>query len=253
MQKSSRTALLSQSELPPPSKHMPKLPKWPHDLTGMFFNMLTVASYAGHIGRSQVWLCTCQCGNSTTVRRNSLIHNQVRSCGCLLQKHRDRNKHKPSPNITKTLEYNSWYSMIERCHNPHYSAYPKYGGVGITVCERWRDSIYNFVEDMGLRPSKEYSIDRIDNNGNYEPGNCRWASKSEQTQNRNVTRWITYKGKTLCFSDMAKHLGVTAATMRRWFKNGSPSDEKLESLVAMAHKRKEIWHRNPRPFHRRKS
>jgi hypothetical protein len=105
-------------------------------------------------------------------------------------------------------EYASWKHMRQRCFNPRNRAYKYYGGRGITVCARWRDSFEAFLADMGRRPSPKHSIDRVDNDGNYEPGNCRWATDREQTINSRHARLITHSGLTLCLKDWCTRLGV---------------------------------------------
>lgn len=84
--------------------------------------------------------------------------------------------------------YNTWYAMIDRCYSINHPSYRRYGGRGISVCDRWRNNLDNFIEDMGEKPSPTHSIDRINNNGNYEPSNCRWATMSEQQTNKNTTK-----------------------------------------------------------------
>jgi hypothetical protein len=104
--------------------------------------------------------------------------------------------------------YAIWKQMRQRCHNPNHPYYASYGGRGIQVCERWRESFSAFVEDMGPRPSEAYSLDRIDNNGDYEPNNCRWATKQEQSKNRSGRRLLTARGETKMISEWAAELGV---------------------------------------------
>lgn len=113
--------------------------------------------------------------------------------------------------------YKSWKAMIYRCTRPHTMYFNRYGGRGILVCERWLDDYDAFVEDMGFRP-EGMTIERIDNNGNYEPGNCRWATRAEQDRNRRDNRFLTANGKTQTISEWARELGVTVAAIRARLK-----------------------------------
>jgi hypothetical protein len=128
-----------------------------------------------------IWLCQCDCGNIHYVSKGSLVQGVtgVRSCGCLYA-----DTHRNDPNAqSKTPEYQAWVKMRFRCRNPKAREYSYYGGRGISICERW-NHFSNFLADMGPRPSPEHSIDRKDNDGNYGPDNCRWATRSEQQQNQ---------------------------------------------------------------------
>lgn len=117
----------------------------------------------------------------------------------------------PNP---KGPEYVAWVSMKTRCHNPRSLNYRGYGSRGIKVCVRWLHSFANFLADMGPRPSKLHSLDRIDNDGNYNPGNCRWATHVEQQQNTRNNRRLTYNGETLCLSEWARRLGIGRTSLR---------------------------------------
>jgi hypothetical protein len=103
--------------------------------------------------------------------------------------------------------FRAWESMFWRCDNPEHEAYGRYGGRGITICQQWRDSFLSFLEDMG-DPPKGLTLDRIDNDGNYEPGNCRWATRTQQQRNRTKNRRLTLHGVTLCVAEWAEKLGV---------------------------------------------
>ena len=133
-----------------------------------------------------LWLCRCECGTERIVASNNLSNGKTKSCGCYADEiKRLRIKHGLTRRgFKKTLEYNSWASMIQRCTKPTNHKWKDYGGRGITVCTRWRNSFIKFLEDMGRRPTPMHSIDRINNNGNYEPNNCRWATPKEQRTNQ---------------------------------------------------------------------
>ena len=111
-------------------------------------------------------------------------------------------------------EYRTWGDMISRCENPSVERYPRYGGRGIKICERWRRSFADFFADVGAAPSPELTLDRIDNNGNYEPGNIRWATRAEQTKNGSRTRWIEFRGERRTICEWADHVGVNRTTLQ---------------------------------------
>lgn len=129
------------------------------------------------------------------------------------------------------LERISYDAMMSRCYKPKNNRYYLYGGRGITVCDRWRASFRNFLEDMGPRPSREYSIDRIDPNGNYEPGNCRWATRSQQARNtRSKEKLFALNGQALTIAEWAKKSGVSYQSMRCRIKEyGWPLEKALTS------------------------
>lgn len=122
--------------------------------------------------------------------------------------------HGASKRGKKSHEYKSWQSMRQRCTNPKAAGYRRYGGRGITVCEAWMASFTAFLADMGPRPSIQHTLDRLDNDGNYEPGNCRWATTHEQAQNRCNTMAITMDGETLTLAEWCRKKGLKESTVR---------------------------------------
>lgn len=148
-------------------------------LLGRVFGLLAVITPNSIQG---FYLCKCACGNSTLVRRSNLLSGRTRSCGCF-RKGRPR-----SHGMSYSVEWRTWHNMRQRCYNQKNKSYQFYGGRGIVVCERWLESFENFFEDMGFRPGAKYSIDRINNDGNYEPSNCRWATAYEQNANKQNSR-----------------------------------------------------------------
>lgn len=143
-------------------------------MLGKRFTKLTVIElHSKGVSNQNKWLCKCDCGNETVLCTNSLTRGNTRSCGCL----------RKANDIYKSREYSSYKAMKERCNNTNHHAYKNYGGRGISVCKRWLDDFINFYNDMGKRPIGT-SLDRINNNGNYEPNNCKWSTPKEQNNNR---------------------------------------------------------------------
>lgn len=171
------------------------------DLTGQKFGKLTVMSFADmDRERRSLWVCKCECGNIHVVKSNSLKTNHTKSCGCA--NHRNY-RH----GMKNTPLYQAWKGMKTRCQNPNNPKYKDYGGRGIKVCDKWQ-IFQGFLEDMGPTHKPGLSIDRIDNDGNYEPGNCRWATRIEQQSNTRKNRFITYKGKTRTIAQWSRELNI---------------------------------------------
>ena len=186
------------------------------DLTGQKFGMLTA------IGRTvdstsdiSKWHVSCDCGTETIVRLGNLRNGHTTSCGCVREmiirqrslKHGHEIDRKPS----RTLK--SYRHAKSRSTNPTDPKYARYGGRGIFMCDQWLNSFETFLADMGECP-KGMSIDRIDNNGNYEPGNCRWATAAMQSRNKSNNVTISHNGRIMILTDYANEVGIPFSTLR---------------------------------------
>lgn len=189
-------------------------------IQGNKYNMLTILSEADpHTtsggNKHRVANCICDCGTKCSIRISPILSGTTKSCGCY-----SRRLASDSAKVRNTKhgsyskpEYNVYRAMLKRCLNANNKAYKDYGGRGITVCERWMQSYENFITDMGERPSNLYSIDRINVDGNYEPDNCRWATRSEQARNQRNNVLITYDGETKCVSEWALTVGISVSAL----------------------------------------
>lgn len=162
-------------------KYSGLLPKQPSNLTGRRFSRLLVISKGALPG---TWICLCDCGVRKQIKGSDL-QSGTKSCGCMYWEGIRKSKNKKH-GLNGTPEYVAYYSMLTRCYNINDPSYSYYGARGIKVCDRWlgKSGFINFFSDMGKKPAPELSLDREENNGNYEPRNCRWATKREQVQNR---------------------------------------------------------------------
>lgn len=185
------------------------------DLTGKSFGRWTVVSYAGR--GTSMWNVRCACGTEATVSGSNLKKGGTRSCGCLrVEVSRAKAiKHGTLTRGAQTKTYSIWKAMKKRCNNSNNSDYMYYGGKGVKVCERWSASYESFLEDMGECPGPEMTIDRIDGSKGYEPGNCRWASRLTQSENRAATRIVEFNGRRMSISTFANLLGKSSSTVWR--------------------------------------
>lgn len=200
------------------------LPGQAKDLAGQAFGRWTVLEYIGKRGSSHYWRCTCLCGSEKGVSGYSLTSGLSQSCGCLIgERARQRST---SHGRTKTTEYRIWQNMLRRCGKKGFHAYDRYGGRGITVCQRWMDSFEAFFEDMGERP-KGLSLERKNNNGNYEPNNCCWATPTEQARNRRSSRFLTLNGVTKLLVEWAEERGMARGTLKERIRKGWSIEEAI--------------------------
>ena len=155
-------------------------------LVGQRFGRLTVVEQVprpeGRVLQARFWVSSCDCGGTALSSTYDLTHGKSTSCGC--KRNESVSVMMATHRLTKTSEYRSWYAMKTRCSNPRQKDWHLYGGRGISVCPRWSDSFESFLADMGPKPTVLHTIERIDTDGNYEPGNCCWATRSDQRRNQ---------------------------------------------------------------------
>lgn len=181
------------------------------------------------------WLCRCDCGTERSVATIQLTSGLSKSCGCLrremgVARGRASKKHGEGTNGKETVEYRTWSNMMSRCRNPNHKMYRHYGARGITVCARWH-SFENFLADMGRRPDKYHSLDRINNDGNYEPGNVRWATSEQQNNNTRHNRRLEIDGSVKTLSEWCREAGISAVSFRRRKREGMTDKDALFSPI----------------------
>ena len=187
------------------------------DITGQTFSLLKVVCYGGKQKGRHRWRCVCDCGNEKVVRTDALKSGHTKSCGCRQYPGTHGKRYSP--------EYGVWHSMIQRCTNPNDKSYHNYGGRGISVCERWL-KFANFYADMGDRPTKDHTLERIENDvGIYEPINCCWATWEQQVRNKRNNRFLEFNGKRLILADWITLTGIPESTIRRRLDAGLPLEK----------------------------
>ncbi len=186
-------------------------------LSGQKFSRLLVArrSDAAHPERRVLWECICDCGNQHQASTSALKSGRSKSCGCLMV---DRTREANTTHgLTKTPEFRAWMRARARCYDTNRDNYADYGGRGIKMHERWVDDFAAFLRDMGPCPDG-LTLERNDVNGDYAPGNCRWASAAEQQKNRRNSFWIEHEGRRLVLADWARELGINYQTLFHWVR-----------------------------------
>jgi hypothetical protein len=183
---------------------------------GTKFNRLTVISDGG-ISANNKSMCNtiCECGNIVKCYATELRSGHIKSCGCLRKEVSSKRMttHGYTKNKNLPLTFVTWCSMKQRCLDSNCNTYQNYGAKGVTICKRWIDSYEDFLSDMGERPSKEYSIDRINNKGNYEPSNCRWATQKEQMNNVSTNRIVNFNDENMTVSQASENSSIPYQTL----------------------------------------
>lgn len=172
------------------------------DESGNIYGRLKVLCSAGNAKHHALWVCVCDCGNKIKATGTHLRTGHTTSCGCSRIKH----------GLAGTKQYSAWSAMLARCYNINNCNFKNYGARGISVCDRWKDSLSNFILDMGV-PDLKMSLERINVNGNYEPNNCRWATSIDQSRNKRASNIIEFNGLKMCASSWAEKIGINRSTL----------------------------------------
>ena len=182
------------------------------------YGRLWIVKYIGARGNHRsFFLCVCDCGNLFEVAWSAIQSGGTQSCGCL---NMEMCAQRPRTHgLRKSSEYAIWQQILNRCRNSNLRNFSSYGGRGIRVCERWL-KFENFYADMGPRPTPQHSIDRIDNDGNYEPDNCRWSTRKEQCRNTRRNRLVTFRGETMCIAELCERLSLENDKVRQRLNRG---------------------------------
>lgn len=205
------------------------------DITGQKFGRLEVIKFAGYTKHKAVtWRCKCECGNEVVVRGDHLRYGRTSSCGCLrAETSAKRGKDNAKHGMWNTRLYHCWQHMKQRCDGTGNEANRKrYHDRGIRVCDEWYNSFETFMKwslENGYQDN--LTLDRIDNNGNYEPSNCRWANAITQQNNVSTNKYLQYKGKTQTMAEMAREYGIKYSTLQTRLKRGWSIKRALETKV----------------------
>lgn len=207
------------------------------NLTGQKFGKLTVLEYSGdHVTpsgqRKRLWRCRCDCGGEITAHGSSLKSGNTVSCWCVRRESASKisvRKHGDCSDGKMTVEYRTWQAMLSRIKNPRNCNFKHYGARGIKVCERWHDFAL-FLDDMGRRPVGG-SIERINNDGNYEPVNCRWATNVEQNNNTRGNRHLDHLGKRMTVAEWSFQTGISHGTIMQRLRMGWSAEKTLSQPV----------------------
>ena len=181
------------------------------DIRGQRFGLWLVVGTYTRVGNKTLWLCRCDCGTERRVNAAELRNGKSTNCGCVRKaKGGARNA---THGLSHTRMHARWMGMIARCENPNHSAYARYGGRGVRVCRRWRKSFTAWLADMGPPPTPRHTIDRIDNDDDYKPSNCRWATNKANCRNKKTSQFIEWGGERLHIAEWAERLGMSQQTL----------------------------------------
>jgi hypothetical protein len=212
-------------------------------LVGRKFGQLTVLSESEE--EFPMRKCVCDCGEVVLRSIASLKSENPMCLPCSL---RGAWEAKRTHGMWQTPEYRAWAHIKDRCFNPSTIEFHNYGGRGITMCEEWRNSFADFLRDVGLRPSKKHSIDRINNDGNYEPGNCRWATKKQQVRNTRKNVYFTHNGVTKLLIEWSEDVGMSPYTLAYRIKAGWSSEKVLSTQPLYNHGNRQLLKRASLPL-----
>ena len=201
-------------------------------MIGKRFGRLEVIEVVGKDNyRKNIYRCLCDCGNYTNAVSTKLTAGKKKSCGCLMKEYQKELSGKVTHGESGTPEYICWVNIKGRCCNPNHPSYPDYGGRGITLCKEWENDFGKFFEEVGHRPSEYHSIERVDNNKGYEPGNIRWALLDEQSLNKRWTIWVEYNGENWKLTDLCRKLGKDPVLVRGRYKQGWTLENALNGFI----------------------
>jgi hypothetical protein len=193
------------------------------DLTGQTFGRLKVVGLHESRAGAKRWRCQCECGKTSFPFGNNLVRGKTKSCGCRVNA--------GTHGMSHSSEFTSWQEMLARCSNPRRRSWKDYGARGIVVCDRWKFSFANFFADMGRKPSEKFSIERKNNNGNYEPNNCIWAAPIVQANNTRFNRILNFNGERMTVAQWARKVGIKVNTIYTRLFRGWSVEKSLTTKI----------------------
>lgn len=200
------------------------MPKQAEDKTGKRYGRLVVVRREMRQKPGSFWLCQCDCGKTTVAHSGHLNAGMRVSCGCA----QDGSKSK-THGMSHSPEYRAWTNARDRCRNQNNRKYPLYGGRGISMCAAWSESFEAFFADMGKRPTKKHTLERLDGDSGYTPENCVWATSTQQNNNRSINRYVTVEGKSLTIAQASRFTGVPHAPILGRLRAGKSDQEAIKN------------------------